>query len=93
VHQSRNLLSPALRSRFTEVWVEELTNLGELAGLVDTWTKRHEALPASRRKKKGKKGKPLGEGKITGDKEAAKTDDKKEREGFASDKRFTHYSM
>ncbi len=93
VHQSRNLLSPALRSRFTEVWVEELTNLGELAGLVDTWTKGHEALPASRRKKKGKKGKPLREEKIAGDKKAAKTDDKKEREGFASDKRFTHYSM
>ena len=93
VHQSRNLLSPALRSRFTEVWVEEITDLGELAGLVDTWTKGHEALPASRRKKTGKKGKALREDKPAVDKKVAKKDEKKEREGFASDKRFTHYSM
>ena len=90
VHQSRNLLSPALRSRFTEVWVEELTNLGELAGLVDTWGTAHGKAPASRRKKTGK---ALRDEKSAADKKPAEKGAKKEGEGFASDKRFTHYSM
>ena len=92
VHQSRNLLSPALRSRFTEVWVEELTNLGELAGLVDTWSKAHEEAQTSHKKSRGKKRKDARDEKISDDKKPAKTDAKKEDEGFASDKRFTHYS-
>ncbi|MGZ3634822.1 MAG: HEAT repeat domain-containing protein, partial [Syntrophales bacterium] len=93
VHQSRNLLSPALRSRFTEVWVEELTNLGELAGLVDTWSNARGEARASHKKSKGKKRRDAHDEKISGDKKPAKTDAKKEGDGFASDKRFTHYSM
>jgi len=38
VHQSRYLLSPALKSRFAEVWVDELTDAGELTSLIDTWS-------------------------------------------------------
>jgi MoxR-like ATPase/HEAT repeat protein len=38
IHQSRNLLSPALRSRFTEIWVEEITAAQELSNLVETWS-------------------------------------------------------
>lgn len=37
VHQSRNLLSPALRSRFAEIWIEELMKVSELAELIETW--------------------------------------------------------
>ena len=92
VHQSRNLLSPALRSRFTEVWVEELTNLGELAGLIDTWSSSQEETHASHKKKKGKKGRDARDEKISADKKPVKTDAKKEGEEFASGKRFTHYS-
>ena len=93
VHQSRNLLSPALRSRFTEVWVEELTNLGELAGLIDTWSSRQGEMRASRKVKRGKKRRDARGEKISADKKTAKKDAKKEGEEFASDKRFTHYSM
>ncbi|MGZ3595219.1 MAG: hypothetical protein ACXVAD_06530 [Syntrophales bacterium] len=82
-----------MRSRFTEVWVEELTNLDELAGLVDTWSNAREEAPASHKKSKRKKGRDARDKKISGDKKPAKTDAKKEDEGFASDKRFTHYSM
>jgi midasin len=92
VHQSRNLLSPALRSRFTEVWVEELTNLGELAGLVDTWSSSHEEMLASHKKKKGKRRRDARDEKISADKKPVKTDEKKEGEEFASGKRFTHFS-
>ncbi len=92
VHQSRNLLSPALRSRFTEVWVEELTNLGELAGLIDTWSYAHGEARASRKGKKAKKrGDARGE-KVSADKKTARKDAKKEGEEFAAGKRFTHYS-
>lgn len=38
IHQSRNLLSPALRSRFNEIWVEEITEAQELSTLVETWS-------------------------------------------------------
>jgi MoxR-like ATPase len=92
VHQSRNLLSPALRSRFTEVWVEELTDLGELAGLIDTWSYAHGEARASRKGKKAKKRRDARDKKISGDKKPVKTDAKKEGEKFASYKRFTHYS-
>jgi len=93
VHQSRNLLSPALRSRFTEVWVEELTKLGELAGLIDTWSTSRGDVRASRKEKKGNKRKDARGEKVSRDKKPVKTDARKEGEGFASDKRFTHYSM
>jgi hypothetical protein len=92
VHQSRNLLSPALRSRFTEVWVEELTNLGELAGLIDTWSSSHVETHGSHKKKKGKKRRDVRDEKISADKKPAKTDTKKEGEEFAAGKRFTHFS-
>jgi MoxR-like ATPase/HEAT repeat protein len=92
VHQSRNLLSPALRSRFTEVWVAELTNLGELAGLIDTWSSSQEETHASQKNKKGKKGRDARDEKNSADKKPVKTDAKKEDEEFASGKRFTHYS-
>jgi midasin len=92
VHQSRNLLSPALRSRFTEVWVEELTNLGELAGLIDTWSSSQGETHASHKKRKGKKRRDARDEKISADKKPVKTGAKKEGEKFASDKRFTHYS-
>ena len=88
VHQSRNLLSPALRSRFTEVWVEELTNLGELAGLVDTWSNAPATAPGARKQTKGKKRKGRDE-KIPEDKKEVKKAEQKE---FASFKRYTHFS-
>ncbi len=37
VHPSRNVLSPALRTRFNEIWVEETRDAGDLAGLVKRW--------------------------------------------------------
>jgi MoxR-like ATPase len=88
VHQSRNLLSPALRSRFTEVWVEELTNLGELAGLIDTWGNAHGAATGARKQIKGKK-RNSGEEKSPDDTKKGK---KLEQKEFSSFKRFTHFS-
>jgi midasin (ATPase involved in ribosome maturation) len=88
VHQSRNLLSPALRSRFTEVWVEELTNLGELAGLIDTWGNSHGVVSGTHERKKGKKRKGREE-KTPEDKKTVKKAEQKE---FASFKRYTHFS-
>jgi midasin len=44
VHPSRNVLSPALRTRFNEIWIEEITNVAELSELVDSWKR---ARPAS----------------------------------------------
>jgi hypothetical protein len=81
-----------LRSRFTEVWVEELTNLGELAGLIDTWSSSQGETHASHKKRKGKKRRDARDEKISADKKPVKTGAKKEGEKFASDKRFTHYS-
>ncbi|MGZ7124246.1 MAG: AAA family ATPase, partial [Halobacteriota archaeon] len=37
IHPSRNVLSPALRTRFNEIWLEEITDVAELSGLVDRW--------------------------------------------------------
>ena len=37
IHPSRNVLSPALRTRFNEVWLEEITDVAELSELVDRW--------------------------------------------------------
>jgi len=37
IHTSRNLLSPSLRSRFFEIWVEEITRERELRYLVNQW--------------------------------------------------------
>ncbi|HDI03048.1 MAG TPA: hypothetical protein ENF67_00715 [Candidatus Pacearchaeota archaeon] len=37
IHISRNLLSPSLRSRFLEIWVEEVLKEKELKKLVDLW--------------------------------------------------------
>jgi len=37
VHPSRYVLSPALRTRFNEVWVEEIVDIDELSGLVKSW--------------------------------------------------------
>ena len=37
IHSSRNLLSPSLRSRFFEIWVEEITRERELRYLVNQW--------------------------------------------------------
>jgi midasin len=88
VHQSRNLLSPALRSRFTEVWVEELTNLGELASLIDTWSNAPATAPGARKQTKSKKRKGRDE-KIPEDKKEV---NKAEQKEFASFKRYTHFS-
>jgi MoxR-like ATPase/HEAT repeat protein len=44
VHPSRNVLSPALRTRFNEIWIEEITDVAELSELVDSWKR---ARPAS----------------------------------------------
>jgi midasin len=44
VHPSRNVLSPALRTRFNEIWIEEITDVAELSALVDSWKR---ARPAS----------------------------------------------
>jgi midasin (ATPase involved in ribosome maturation) len=89
IHQSRNLLSPALRSRFTEVWVEELTNLGELAGLVDTWGASHNASSGLHNYKRGKKRKDR-ERIIQKDTKKRK---KLELKDFANFKRYTHFSI
>ncbi len=37
IHPSRNVLSPALRTRFNEIWIEEITDAGELSELVESW--------------------------------------------------------
>jgi len=37
IHQSRTLLSPSLRSRCFEIWVEEITTREELTQLVKSW--------------------------------------------------------
>jgi midasin len=37
IHPSRNVLSPALRTRFNEIWLEEITDVAELSELVDRW--------------------------------------------------------
>ncbi|MDD1720807.1 MAG: AAA family ATPase, partial [Euryarchaeota archaeon] len=37
IHPSRNVLSPALRTRFNEIWIEEITDVAELAELVGRW--------------------------------------------------------
>jgi midasin len=34
IHPSRNVLSPALRTRFNEIWIEEITDVAELSELV-----------------------------------------------------------
>lgn len=88
IHQSRNLLSPALRSRFTEVWVEELTNLGELAGLIDTWGASHGAASGTQDHRKGKKRK--GREKIISEEVTKRK--KLEQTESSSFKRFTHFS-
>jgi MoxR-like ATPase/HEAT repeat protein len=89
VHQSRNLLSPALRSRFTEVWVEELTNLGELAGLIDTWSSSKGEARTAHQKSRGRKKRDAGDQKISAGK---KPDARKEGDEIASGKRFTHFT-
>jgi midasin len=88
VHQSRNLLSPALRSRFTEVWVEELTNLGELAGLIDTWGASPGMASGTHDYKKSKKRK--GREKVI--QEESTKGKKLEQTPSSSFKRFTHFS-
>jgi len=37
IHPSRNILSPALRTRFNEIWVEEVSDVDELSMLVKDW--------------------------------------------------------
>jgi len=37
IHPSRNILSPALRTRFNEIWVEEVSDVDELSMLVKNW--------------------------------------------------------
>ena len=37
IHPSRNVLSPALRTRFNEIWIGEITDAGELSELVESW--------------------------------------------------------
>jgi midasin (ATPase involved in ribosome maturation) len=37
IHPSRNVLSPALRTRFNEIWIEEITDAAELSELVESW--------------------------------------------------------
>ncbi len=43
IHPSRNILSPALRTRFNEIWVEEISNIDELSTLVSTWARSNKA--------------------------------------------------
>lgn len=38
IHPSRYILSPALRTRFNEIWVEEVSDIDELSTLVKDWT-------------------------------------------------------
>lgn len=38
IHPSRHILSPALRTRFNEIWVEEVSDIDELSTLVKDWT-------------------------------------------------------
>ncbi len=37
IHPSRNVLSPALRTRFNEIWIQEITDVAELSELVGRW--------------------------------------------------------
>jgi len=37
IHSSRNLLSPALRTRFNEIWVEEIDKREELEAMIKDW--------------------------------------------------------
>jgi len=44
IHPSRNVLSPALRTRFNEIWIEEITDVAELSRLVDTWKRARPSM-------------------------------------------------
>jgi MoxR-like ATPase/HEAT repeat protein/uncharacterized protein YegL len=88
VHQSRNLLSPALKSRFAEVWVEELTSAGELASLIDTWSNVHSTPLGFREQKKDKR--RLRDAEIPPDKRTEKKPPKKEEP--TAYKRYTHFT-
>jgi midasin (ATPase involved in ribosome maturation) len=44
IHPSRNVLSPALRTRFNEIWIEEITDVAELSGLVDIWKRARPSM-------------------------------------------------
>jgi midasin len=88
VHQSRNLLSPALKSRFAEVWIDELTNAGELSSLIDTWSNTQSTALGFQERKMEKR--------RVRDVETApekKTDRKTpKKEESTTYKRFTHFS-
>ena len=43
IHPSRNVLSPALRTRFNEIWLEEITDTEELTELVEKWKRTPSA--------------------------------------------------
>jgi MoxR-like ATPase/HEAT repeat protein/Mg-chelatase subunit ChlD len=43
IHPSRNILSPALRTRFNEIWVEEVSDIDELSKLVSDWIRTDKA--------------------------------------------------
>lgn len=92
VHQSRNLLSPALRSRFTEVWVEELAKVGELAGLIETWGNTSPTFMEAHEREQTQ-APQVGEGERPDGEKKRKSAKKKDKEEFASDARFTHHSM
>ena len=42
IHPSRNILSPALRTRFNEIWVEEISDINELSTLVNDWARTNK---------------------------------------------------
>ena len=88
VHQSRNLLSPALKSRFAEIWVDELTDAGELASLIDTWSNTQSTALGFQEQKLDKRRVRHTDG--APDKKAEKTPQKKEES--TAYKRYTHFT-
>jgi MoxR-like ATPase len=88
VHQSRNLLSPALKSRFAEIWVDELTNADELASLIDTWSHAQSTALGFQEKKMDKR--RILDKKAATDKNAEKKAPKKEE--ATAYKRYTHFT-
>jgi MoxR-like ATPase/HEAT repeat protein/uncharacterized protein YegL len=88
VHQSRNLLSPALKSRFAEVWIEELYDSGELAGLIDAWSNAHETPLGFREHKKGRP--KVHSKKVDPDKKTEK--ELLKEDGPITHKRYTYFN-
>ena len=88
VHQSRNLLSPALKSRFAEVWVDELTDAGELTSLIGTWGHAQSTALGFQERKMEKS--RFGENKSVSDTKPEKTPPRKGES--TAHKRYTHFT-